>query len=374
MTDKRQADATEQFDQSIIDASYTLYDGLEPGGFRLQDKYYRDFANRTIEVGDLVAYGNPMIDGNFDFPIEVKKIRLDLGLSTSAPNSCSWLLNSEDVGIIGIEANPICLQQLYYCGTSNGYVNSLFLARGKICRFVGYISEIFLKSTILGLDLSDQKNVDINFIETWPGWQTPQGVITIGPQAIQTPEKNFRLFPVLKEVGEINHRYNLIRGAIDNVDGIIMQDFYSSYPSIGCSSLVEGMIEANERPAGNTEDVKNIVNKVFKVPSYSLDTILEHVDWKRFPFIECIKIDVEGKDLDALKSCKKYMDRVVYFRAEAYDDESIIYGIKKRDMVEYMHANNFELIDQYDGDYGFVNKKYKKLANEQGLTPGLRRG
>ncbi len=83
----------------------------------------------------------------------------------------------------------------------------------------------------------------------------------------------------------------------------------------------------NVQPAIYTRP-KNTVNNVFKVPSYSLDMVLEHIDWKRFPFIECIKIDVEGKDLDALKSCKKHMDKVVYFRAEAYDDENIVYGIK----------------------------------------------
>ena len=53
---------------------------------------------------------------------------------------------------------------------------------------------------------------------------------------------------------------------------------------------------------------------------------------------------------------------------EIYDDENIVYGIKKRNVVEYMLANNFELIDEEDGDYGFINKKFKTLAKEQGLS------
>jgi len=316
-------------------------------------------------LSDLLIYGWEMINDKFNFPENVKRLKLDIGLSQCAPHSCEWLLKNNDVGIIGIEASPICQTQLIYGGNSNSYVNSLYLHIDKICKFTGYISEVYLKQELLGLDLTKRENIE----------EIPAGTFImngnkyhVSSLPVYNDLRNFRLYPIVQEVNGIDGRYNLLGAAVDNVDSIVMQEFYSSYPAIGCSSLVKGMIEANERPAGNTADTRNVVNKIFKVPSLPLDMVLEHVDWHRFPFVESIKIDVEGKDLEVLKSCKKHMDKVVYFRAEAYDDENIVYGIKKRDMVEYMQANNFELIDEEDGDYGFINKKYKKLAKEQGLT------
>ena len=319
-------------------------------------------------LSDLVIFGN-IKNKKFIFPNSVKKIRFDLGLSTNAPHSCDWLMNNVDVGVVGIEANPICQKSLIFCDTDNSHVESMFLIKDKICKFSGYVSEVYLKKHIFGIELEQGDNAfSMPPIETFKAMGK---TFHISPRAVYGPGNNFRLNPLAEEVADIGGRFILIGGAVDNISEINMfveQEFYSSYPALGCSSLVKGMIEANERPAGNVSEQKNHVNKTFQVESFSLDTVLEHVDWQRFSYVESIKIDVEGKDLEVLKSCKKHMDKVVYFRAEAYDDESIIYGIKKRDMVKYMHANNFELIDEEDGDYGFINKKYKNLAQKQGLT------
>ena len=58
-------------------------------------------------------------NGNFKFPDCVKKIRIDVGLSNEAYHSCEWLLNNEDIAVIGVEANPKC-QQIFREST---YVN-----------------------------------------------------------------------------------------------------------------------------------------------------------------------------------------------------------------------------------------------------------
>ena len=347
---------------------------LTPGGIRSISgrEYQSNIKGSTTaieKISDCWIYGEKPLSEKFYFPDIVKKIRIDIGLSTSAPNSCDWLLNDSGIGVIGIEANPICNNKLFYGGCSNPTVNCLFLMRHKICKFIGYVSEIHLKENMFGLDLGQKWARDLDF-STSPGAniKIDNDIYHFSSHMVFNPEINFRLFAVFKEVVSIDGRFNLLEGAIDDVEDIIVQDFYSSWPALGCSSLVKGMIEANERPAGNISDNINVVNKVFRVPSFPLDMVLEHIDWNRFPFIECIKIDVEGKDLDALKSCKKHMDKVVHFRAEAYDDENIVYGIKKRNVVEYMLANNFELIDEEDGDYGFINKKFKTLAKEQGLS------
>jgi len=354
-----------------------IYDGFEPDLNDVHDKHggrghiqlAPDYISPPEKISDILVYGNDMVNDKFVFPNNIKRIRLDIGLSTSAPHSCEWLLEHNDVGIIGIEANPLCVKQLFYGTTPNSYINSLFLQRAKICKFVGYMSEVYIKKYLMNLDLSIRENQILNFSEKENAkFKLHNKIYHISSMFVSAPGISFRLFPIVQEIADINNRYQLIHAAVDNVENIIVQKLYSSYPALGCSSLVKGMIEANERPAGNTEDYPNVVGSTYNVPSFSLDTVLEHVDWSKFPFIESIKIDVEGKDLEVLKSCKKHMDKVVYFRAEAYDDENIVYGIKKQDMVEYMQANNFELIDEEDGDYGFINKKYKNLAQKQGLT------
>jgi hypothetical protein len=325
------------------------------------------------KMQELITHGKELFkDSKFTFDESVKKIRIDIGLSKEAGISAEWLLEHDDVGVIGIEANPNCISSLQYCMGTNSFINSLYLHQSKICRFVGYVSEVYFKNQILGWtheaiikDGGTHRNVRLPLLKD-------KKILHVAPMGIFDKEHVFKLYSVLEEVKDIKDKFCLIHGAADNIKGPFMpiyQKFYSSWPNIGCSSLIKENIEANERgpnDAAEQFDHKNKVKEVFNVPSFSLDAILEHIDWDTYPFIECIKIDVEGKDLDVLKSCKKYMDRVVYFRAEAHAATNVF--VKAKDMVEFMNENNFELFDPEEGDYKFINKKYKKMAKEMNLS------
>ena len=333
-------------------------------------------------IGRWITHGKELYKNNkFVFDKDVKKIRIDIGLSKEAVNSAEWLLKHDDVAVIGIEANPICHEALEFCTSTNSYINSLYLHQDKICKFIGYVSEVWFKEQILqwprtkngiyagslipGEYIGREDNKNYTF-------KVPNSnkVLHVVPMGIFDKEDVFRLYSMVEEIKDIKGKFCLIGGAVDNVaEEFIFQKFYSSYPNIGCSSLIRENIEANERgldDACEKFDHQNKVQQVFNVPSFSLDAVLQHIDWDTYPFIECIKIDVEGKDLDVLKSCKKYMDRVVYFRAEAHAVTTMF--VKGEEMIQFMHENNFELFDPEEGDYKFINKKYKKMAKEMNLS------
>lgn len=298
--------------------------------------------------------------GNFRFNDDVKKIRIDIGLSKEAYHSVQWLNTTKDVGIIGVEAHPDCVDSLNYGLSTNGYSTGLFLYRNKTVKYVGQISEIFLKKEILGWELSPNSADNTS---AWPGDLTFEpfkdgAEIIVSPWPIHDAEGCFRSAPVLIPVSDIKDRYILLWGAIDDIKGeeeVITQKFFGAYPNVGASSLIEDNFSVTDQK----------LHKIWNVPSYRLESVLRHIDWDRFPFIECIKIDVEGKELDVLKSCGMYLDRVVYIRAEAFKDRAGT--TKSEDLLEFMESCNFELFDDEEGDYKFINNKYKDLARKMSL-------
>ena len=303
-----------------------------------------------INFKELVFDSENRLDenGNFKFPDCVKKIRIDVGLSNEACHSCEWLLDNEDVAVIGVEANPECQRNLLSGNTSNSYTHTLCLEKERICRFVGYISEVYLKKNLLNLDLTQPENqrmmpwchIEISGFHYIVG----RAFITIGV---------FRMFPVLEEIKEIKDKYTLIGAAADDIpeDQVETRSFYSTQKDLGTSSLIKEVLTQFPEK-GEFEEVK--------VNCISLDTLLNHIPWDRFEVIEYIKIDAEGKDLDILKGCKKYLHKVVFFKVEAFEitDENICTYNKNNEIIELLEENNFKLIDKGPADYKFINKLF----------------
>ena len=71
-----------------------IYDGLEPNlndvheryGFQGHVQLAPDYISPPKEISDILVYGNDMVNDKFIFPNNIKKIRLDIGLSTSFPS------------------------------------------------------------------------------------------------------------------------------------------------------------------------------------------------------------------------------------------------------------------------------------------------
>lgn len=163
-----------------------------------------------------------------EIPKHINKIKIDIGLSHDAPNSCMWIINQPDTFVIGIEPNRHGVQSLKQNGLRHG-------------RYV---------------------------------------------------------------VPFHNPNFYLIETAIDDVDTIQTKPFHHT-TEIGCSSLFKPV-----------EGFEYKVNDMSEVSVMSLSKVFEQIDWDRFQYVDMLKIDAQGKDLDILKSAGKWLNKCVYIHCE----------------------------------------------------------
>jgi hypothetical protein len=209
--------------------------------FKVEDQELNSFYFKddicSIEEAIVIEPEKVFKNEKFVFSDEVKKLRIDVGLSGGGLHGCRWLVNNEDVGVIGIEANDRCIDSLIYGLSDNSYEINLFLLRNKIVKFVGFVSEVYLKKYLIGLDLSRQENCNI-----FPYTEMVLNGIKaiIGPFMTYSPLSpgNFRILPVVEEIKDIGGKYILLGGAADNVGKEIKyQNFYLTPKDYGTSSL-----------------------------------------------------------------------------------------------------------------------------------------
>jgi hypothetical protein len=103
------------------------------------------------------------------------------------------------------------------------------------------------------------------------------------------------------------------------------------------------------------------INSVIDVPVYSLKMFFDGFPWDRFKYIDYLKIDAQGSDLNILKSAGPYLsERVVYVTAEG--DGNMYIGASEcsnKNIISYMETQGFMHIRHTNTtDPTFVNKKY----------------
>jgi hypothetical protein len=90
------------------------------------------------------------------------------------------------------------------------------------------------------------------------------------------------------------------------------------------------------------------------------------IPWEKFEYIEYIKIDAQGADLDIIKSAGEYLrDRVVYITAEpeSSDYENCSHNTSEN-MEEYLLTQNFIKINHSNTkDPTFINRKFIELKD-----------
>jgi hypothetical protein len=126
--------------------------------------------------------------------------------------------------------------------------------------------------------------------------------------------------------------------------------FYVSNNDCGTSSLYP-----------NDETYLGKIKEVIDVPVYSLKMFFDGFPWNRFQYIDYIKIDAQGSDLNILKSAGSYLsERVVYVTAEADGNRYIgADECSEQNIISYMESQGFMLIRHSNTtDPTFVNKKY----------------
>jgi len=304
---------------------------------------------------------------HFEFPDTVKRLKIDIGLAADAYHSAIWALEEKSVGVLGVEPNPENILKLLLGLSGNAFNNLLYLQHDVIGRAAGYISEIYLKDAILGLapegawaaaqdprsDWHDSSKVNIAFLG-------PSGKkYSVSPHPLRAPTSaHFLVYSIVEHIAPLGGRYILLGTAIDNLDktkSIQEVPFYATPLDPGTSSLRKEIIDDYPEKGAAHE---------IRVPCVRLSTILEKVDWERFPVIDCIKIDTEGKELDVLKSADGYYQKIVYLRVEMFDRHELVNNA----IMEFLQPLGFTLFDTTPGDYKFVNERYRDRIFTEKIT------
>jgi FkbM family methyltransferase len=103
----------------------------------------------------------------------------------------------------------------------------------------------------------------------------------------------------------INKKFFLIECALANVKEMKLSKFYNTSNDPGCSSL----LEPKEFEVGTVSEVQ----------TWSLNHFFEYFPFNKIPFVDFIKTDCQGSDIDVIRGCSQYMNRVAIFTCEADD-------------------------------------------------------
>jgi FkbM family methyltransferase len=144
--------------------------------------------------------------------------------------------------------------------------------------------------------------------------------------------------------------------ALSNVETIKEMDFYVNSKDCGTSSLFS-----------HDQQYLGTIEKVIKVPVYSLKMFFDTFPWDRFEYIDYIKIDAQGSDLNILKGAGNYLsERVVYITAEP--DGNYYIGANDctiENIKSYMVSQDFmEISHPNTSDPTFINKKFLHLRDK----------
>lgn len=226
-----------------------------------------------------------MKNNKIHIPDNIKRVKLDIGLSINAPHSAVWLdKEPNDLLVFGFEPNPDSILQIKGI---KPYV-TLHKYHLKDHSLVG--NKLLIAECALGLETKDTS-------------------------------------------------------------------LYVTGVDAGCSSTF----------ALNPAFMKmRPLEKTITVQQYRLDEFFKLFPFDQIPYIEYIKIDAQGADLDIIKSGGDYIkEHVVYVTLEAEDGQYL--GTKNNFslMKSYMESIGFQCVKHYNTkDPTFINTKFIHLKDD----------
>jgi hypothetical protein len=243
-----------------------------------------------------------LIDWDFFLEtLDVNFISIDVGLSQEAVPASRWLSKQrKDKGMIGIEPLPYNCQCLINDTGKNRHLPHLSLKENAIKQGSNYLCDI-------------------------------------------------------------TNRYNLLQGAIDDVEYLKFSEFFIASPDTGNCSLKKENIDSIDNP--------NSISGSCQVPTFPLKFIIQYLD--KYPIIENLKIDTEGNDFNCIKSCGDYLNKVAFLSVEC--GRGILKKSKKQvdtasPIIKHLEPYGFKIIDDSFDDYKFVNKNLKNDILKYNLT------
>lgn len=88
------------------------------------------------------------------------------------------------------------------------------------------------------------------------------------------------------------------------------------------------------------------VEKIINIDLLTLDEFSGLIDWEQFPYVEYIKVDCQGYDLEVLKGASNILkDRTIFCTAEAAASQYINETNQLTDLVKFMNNIGFMYIN-----------------------------
>ena len=195
-------------------------------------------------------------------------------------------------------------------------------------------------------DLDNSNDTIVFGFEANPSWI----------EYIKSPIKNnnfadFHTYTKPLKYEHLNSKFFLIPVALGNVDVPKCMDFFVPALSEGCCSLLQ--------PNPNTI-LGNIV-KTHQVPVFNLSDFLKIIPFDNIEYIDYLKIDVQGYDINVLKGAGDYLsEKVVYVTAEPEVTQYLnSQDNSTENITEYMSSIGFQKINHPNtADPTFINNKF----------------
>lgn len=146
---------------------------------------------------------------------------------------------------------------------------------------------------------------------------------------------------------------------IDYVNKPKKKKFYSvEKKNFGCSSFKKPL----------EDKLKLKINKVHAIEVRNLKSFLLKLDKKRFPYIDFLKTDTQGNDLNVLKSCGREINRICFIQTEYWANQEYLGDLPRKEAldktIEYMKKRNFYCYYYTDVDAFFYNRSLKQYISE----------
>jgi hypothetical protein len=147
-----------------------------------------------------------------------------------------------------------------------------------------------------------------------------------------------------------NNKFFLYDYAIDDVFELCKKTFFcTSEQNTGCSSL--------NRPIESI--LKVSIKQQIEVNVAPLNYFLDKIDWNTFKYIEFLKTDTQSNDLNVVKSCKQYLNKICFIQSEYFTNNQYENEKNQNDCFHefnnFMIKNNFSLYWKDGCDVRYVN-------------------
>jgi FkbM family methyltransferase len=232
-------------------------------------------------------------------------------------------------------------------------------------------SKIILEKTIKHIKIDVGLSFDVPHSQNWidNDMNNKNDTVVFGFEAnknwinyITSPIKNnnFEDFHTSTIALKYEHLYNkffIVPVALGNVDKPKYMDFYTPKLSQGCCSLL---------PPNPHSIIGNIVD-TYKVPVFNLCNFFDLIPFDKIEYIDYLKVDVQGYDINVLKGAGKYLsEKVVYVTAEPETTQYLnSEDNSTENIVTYMRSLGFTYIShQNTSDPTFLNNKFIDKADD----------